>query len=159
MHKICSWLNLSSWIIYVIDYEFQDSSVKQTIGHKITQNDPSIWRSGVERSLSSNIMNGSNTKWLSALDSHKLLRFCVRLSGSCFNIKAIISIYIGIPIVRIRQSWDCLIFIMGISMLVRLYTPVSLIVKHVWLFAQWQKGAGCSFICCNGCSVKQVFYK
>ena len=37
-------------------------------------------------------------------------------------------------------------------------TPVSLIVKRVWLFAQWQKGAGCSFSCCNRYSVKQVFY-
>ena len=33
-----------------------------------------------------------------------------------------------------------------------------LIVKRVWLFTQWEKGAGCSFICCNRYSVKQVFY-
>ena len=32
-------------------------------------------------------------------------------------------------------------------------TPVSLIVK--WLFVQWQKGAGCSFICCDRYSVNR----
>ena len=40
------------------------------------------------------------------------------------------------------------------------HTPVSVIVKLVWLFTQWEKRAECSFICCNihMYSVKQVFY-
>ena len=43
-----------------------------------------------------------------------------------------------------------------ISLLSR--TPVSLIMKCVWLFTQWEESAECSFICCNRYSVKQVFY-
>ena len=37
-------------------------------------------------------------------------------------------------------------------------TPVSLIVKRVWLFTQWEESAECSFICCNRYSVKHLFY-
>ena len=40
--------------------------------------------------------------------------------GPCFNIKDIFP-GVGIPIMKIRQSYDSIIFIMGIPILVRLH--------------------------------------
>ena len=42
----------------------------------------------------------------------------IKLHMAYFNIKAVFP-GMGIPMVKIRQSWDCRVFIMGIPVLVR----------------------------------------
>ena len=59
----------------------------------------------------------------------------------------------------LKKAWSrCQSRCQPIAKPLKLYTPASLIVKRVWLFMQWEKDAGCSFIYCNRYSVKQVFY-
>ena len=51
--------------------------------------------------------------------------FTIKYPGPCLNIKSFPGM--GIPMLKIRQSWDCLIFFMGIPIMVRrhLYTETA----------------------------------
>ena len=44
--------------------------------------------------------------------------------GPCFNIKAIFS-GMGISIIKINRPWDCLVFKMGIPILIRLHADIN----------------------------------
>ena len=48
-----------------------------------------------------------------------------RSTGACLNITTVL-LYLGIYIIKVRQSWDCLIFIAGIPILVRRHLYIEM---------------------------------
>ena len=49
---------------------------------------------------------------------------CVSKAGLCFNIKTVFPVK-GIPVIKMTLSWDRLVFIIGISMLVRWHLDIE----------------------------------